>query len=56
LVEQPQPGTYNALVIAVAHKQYTCLSETDFRALLQPGGVLFDLKGVLALGASDLRL
>lgn len=56
LVEQPQPGTYNALVIAVAHKQYTCLSEGDFRALLQPGGVLFDLKGVLALGASDLRL
>ncbi|PFG07926.1 Vi polysaccharide biosynthesis UDP-N-acetylglucosamine C-6 dehydrogenase TviB [Marinobacter sp. LV10MA510-1] len=56
LVEKPQPGTYNALVIAVAHKQYTCLSETDFRALLQPGGVLFDLKGVLALGCSDLRL
>jgi UDP-N-acetyl-D-galactosamine dehydrogenase len=56
LVEQPQPGTYNALVIAVTHKQYTCLSEGDFRALLQPGGVLFDLKGVLALGCSDLRL
>jgi UDP-N-acetyl-D-galactosamine dehydrogenase len=56
LVEQPQPGTYNALVIAVAHKQYTSLAEADFRALLQPGGVLFDLKGVLALGASDLRL
>ncbi|PFG53743.1 UDP-N-acetyl-D-galactosamine dehydrogenase [Marinobacter sp. LV10R520-4] len=56
LVEQPQPGTYNALVIAVAHKQYTCLAEADFRALLQPGGVLFDLKGVLALGCSDLRL
>jgi UDP-N-acetyl-D-galactosamine dehydrogenase len=56
LVEQPQPGTYNALVIAVAHKQYTSLAEADFRALLQPGGVLFDLKGVLALGCSDLRL
>jgi hypothetical protein len=43
LVEQPQPGTYNALVIAVAHKQYTCLSEGDFRTLLQPGAVAWSL-------------
>jgi UDP-N-acetyl-D-galactosamine dehydrogenase len=56
LVSDPAPGQYAAMVLAVAHKEYACLSGAEFRSLLQENGLVFDLKGVLPAEHSDLRL
>lgn len=37
---------YDAVVIAVAHKQYKSLTKEDFKTLLKPDGLLVDVKGV----------
>ncbi|MGO1502895.1 MAG: Vi polysaccharide biosynthesis UDP-N-acetylglucosamine C-6 dehydrogenase TviB [Marinobacter sp.] len=56
LLETPQAGHYDALILAVPHKEYASMAAGDLRAYLKEGGVLFDLKGVLPLGLADLRL
>ncbi|KKB79300.1 Vi polysaccharide biosynthesis protein VipA/TviB [Devosia soli] len=56
LAELPANNTYNAIIIAVAHKQFIELGPDKIRALLQPGGVIFDVKGVLPAAAVDGRL
>ncbi|MFO7656826.1 MAG: nucleotide sugar dehydrogenase [Bacteroidales bacterium] len=45
LADRPKPG-YDAVIIAVAHKEYTRLSEDDFKALLNDKGIIFDIKGL----------
>ena len=40
-------GRYDGIILAVPHKEYADLSEDDFKLLLNPGGVLMDIKGVL---------
>lgn len=39
-------GMYDAVIVCVSHKEYTRLGETDFAAILKPGGVLADIKGL----------
>ncbi|MBW6460074.1 MAG: nucleotide sugar dehydrogenase [Bacteroidales bacterium] len=39
-------GKYDAVIVAVAHRDYTGLQESDFRALLNERGILFDLRGL----------
>jgi UDP-N-acetyl-D-galactosamine dehydrogenase len=39
-------GVYDAVIVAVAHKEYENLTFSDFSKLLKPGGVLADLKGL----------
>ena len=56
LVEELTPQHYEAIVLAVPHREYAAMSTADLRQLLSPDGVLFDLKGVLPLGEADLRL
>ncbi|PFG53746.1 nucleotide sugar dehydrogenase [Marinobacter sp. LV10R520-4] len=56
LTEAASNGDYDALILAVPHREYLGMTTGDFRAYLKQGGVLFDLKGVLPLGAADLRL
>jgi len=53
---EAQPGAYDAVVLAVAHKQFTELGVEKIRALGKPAHVLYDLKYILPLQASDLRL
>jgi UDP-N-acetyl-D-galactosamine dehydrogenase len=45
-------GTYDAVVLAVAHREFENL---DLRALT-PQGLVYDVKGLLPKGASDWRL
>lgn len=45
-------GTYDAVVLAVAHREFESL---DLRALT-PHGLVYDVKGLLPKGASDWRL
>lgn len=57
LVEQPEAGAYDAIIIAVAHAQFRDLGVAGLRAFGKPGHhVLYDLKYVLAPGEADLRL
>ncbi len=39
--------TYDLVVLAVAHREYRAMSETELRALVKPGGTLADIKRVL---------
>ncbi len=52
----PETGDYDALVLAVAHADFLELGPARLRALLAPGGVLFDMKSAFPRDASDLRL
>ncbi|WP_372785068.1 nucleotide sugar dehydrogenase [Phenylobacterium sp.] len=56
LIAAPRPGVYDAIVLAVAHKQFTELGPEAIRAFGGPKSVLFDVKSVLPKGAADLRL
>jgi len=49
----PTSQRYDAIVMAVAHSQFTGL---DLRQLLNPGGVIYDVKGILDREIIDGRL
>jgi UDP-N-acetyl-D-glucosamine/UDP-N-acetyl-D-galactosamine dehydrogenase len=55
LIDTPQPGTYDAVVIAVAHEQFVALGD-GIRAFGKSEHVVYDLKYVLPASGSDLRL
>jgi hypothetical protein len=40
----------------VAHRQFSVLSAEHWRQLLEPAGVLFDLKGIVPRELGPLRL
>jgi UDP-N-acetyl-D-galactosamine dehydrogenase len=56
LLAQPQPGTYDAIVLAVAHRQYVDMGVNAIRAWLKPDGVLYDVKSVLPRDGVEERL
>jgi UDP-N-acetyl-D-galactosamine dehydrogenase len=55
-VGQPEPGTYDGVILAVAHNDFRTMGAKGIRALGKPVHVLYDLKYVLAADAVDLRL
>jgi UDP-N-acetyl-D-galactosamine dehydrogenase len=56
LGDLPTPGTYDAIVIAVAHDQFKDLGGKVIREYLKPEGIVYDLKGAIASQYVDLRL
>jgi UDP-N-acetyl-D-glucosamine/UDP-N-acetyl-D-galactosamine dehydrogenase len=56
LAKPPAPGQYAAIVLAVGHQQFAQMGIEGIQALGQPGAVVFDVKGILPLGAADARL
>jgi UDP-N-acetyl-D-galactosamine dehydrogenase len=56
LKEFPVKGQYAAIVLAVAHHQFVTLGEQGIKAWGQPSAVVYDVKGILPLGAADGRL
>ncbi len=56
LIDQPAEGQYDAIVLAVAHRQFNEMGAAAIRALGRPNTVIFDVKSTLPLGAADLRL
>ncbi|MDF0748971.1 Vi polysaccharide biosynthesis UDP-N-acetylglucosamine C-6 dehydrogenase TviB [Marinobacter sp. 71-i] len=52
----PEKAYYDAVLLAVPHREYAARSSGELREYLKDNGVLFDLKGVLPLGEADLRL
>jgi UDP-N-acetyl-D-galactosamine dehydrogenase len=56
VVRQPSLGTYDAIIIAVAHSQFKELSVDSIRSFGKPSHVLYDLKYLFPVQDSDLRL
>lgn len=55
-VAQPEAGTYDATILAVAHREFSELGAEGIRAWGKPEHVLYDLKYLLPKEAVDLRL
>jgi len=55
-VAAPTRGHYDAIVVAVAHRQFLELGTSGIRAFANPNAVIFDIKHVLPKGQSDGRL
>jgi UDP-N-acetyl-D-galactosamine dehydrogenase len=55
-IAQPNSGSYDAIILAVAHYQFKDMAAAAIRALGKPTAVLYDLKHVLSAQESDLRL
>jgi UDP-N-acetyl-D-galactosamine dehydrogenase len=55
LVKEPSTD-YDAIIVAVNHKEYKSMSEQDFKALLKNGqGVFVDVKGIFKGRITDLE-
>jgi len=52
----PATGSYEAVVVAVAHRVFRELGAASIRACVRPGGVVFDVKGILPRDSVDGRL
>ncbi|MGC3895551.1 Vi polysaccharide biosynthesis UDP-N-acetylglucosamine C-6 dehydrogenase TviB [Pseudomonas urmiensis] len=55
-VQELVGGTYDAVILAVAHQQFKEMGVANIRAVGKPEHVLYDLKYLLPAEASDLRL
>jgi UDP-N-acetyl-D-galactosamine dehydrogenase len=55
-VRQPEPGAYDAIIIAVAHHQFKSMGAASIRAFGKPNHVLYDLKYLLPSVDADIRL
>lgn len=55
-VSEPAHGAYDAIVIAVAHRQFHEMAAAGIRAFGKPGAVIYDVKYVLPRDAVDGRL
>lgn len=55
-VDNLQPGQYDSIILAVAHKQFAEMGADQIRALGKVEHILYDLKYTLPADVSDLRL
>lgn len=53
---EPAAGRYDAVVLAVNHREFAALGADKVRKFGRPGAVFFDVKGVFAKADSDGRL
>jgi len=55
-VSQPDASHYDAVVLAVAHRQFLEMGSQQLRALCKPDGILYDVKHLLPVSETDGRL
>ncbi|MFN2309384.1 MAG: Vi polysaccharide biosynthesis UDP-N-acetylglucosamine C-6 dehydrogenase TviB [Gammaproteobacteria bacterium] len=55
-IAEPKRGHYDAIILAVAHKQFAALGVEGIRAFGKPNAVLFDVKYVFPAAQVDGRL
>lgn len=56
LTTEPAAGTYDAVILAVAHREFAEMGAEAIHALCRSEHLVYDLKYVLPADASDLRL
>ena len=54
--EMPAAKDYDAIILAVGHRDVVALGSSHFRGMLREGGVFFDMKSAFPASESDLRL
>ncbi|WP_313617424.1 nucleotide sugar dehydrogenase [Agrobacterium sp.] len=52
----PESDDYSAVIVAVGHKQFKEMGTHELRNLLQPNGVLLDVKSIFSKESADWRL
>ncbi len=52
----PKSGAYDAVIVAVPHREFIEFGAAAVQALGKPGAVTFDVKGIFPKGESDGRL
>jgi UDP-N-acetyl-D-galactosamine dehydrogenase len=55
-IETPNQGDYDAVIIAVGHRQFAALGADGIRAFGKPSSIVYDVKYVLPRDAVDGRL
>ncbi len=55
-VETPEIGAYDAILVAVGHREFVSLGSDAIRTFGKDGAVLYDIKGIFGKSGSDLRL
>lgn len=50
LLKEPAAGQYDAVIVAVAHREFKAMGAAGIRALTKPQGIVFDVKYVLPAG------
>lgn len=56
VVQQPEKQAYDAVIFAVAHKQFKALSDNEIKGMLKNEHVIYDLKYMLDPELADIRL
>jgi UDP-N-acetyl-D-galactosamine dehydrogenase len=56
LIAEPEAGVYDAVVLAVAHREFAALGVTGIGRFTKPEAVIYDVKHVLPKAAVDGRL
>ena len=56
LIAEPAQGSYDAIILAVAHQQFKAMGAAAIHALGRSNHVIYDLKYVLDRQQSDIRL
>ena len=56
LTNDPAEGSYDAIIVAVAHDEFSAMGLQGVRNFGKAGAVLFDVKGIFGKAGSDLRL
>jgi UDP-N-acetyl-D-galactosamine dehydrogenase len=55
-VARPEPGAYDAVVLAVAHAAFLDMDAARIAALQAPGGIVYDVKSAWPRASVDGRL
>jgi len=53
---EPTAGSYDAVVLAVAHESFKAMDDAHIRSLLAPGGLVYDVKSTWPRSVVDDRL
>ncbi|PHR84367.1 MAG: Vi polysaccharide biosynthesis UDP-N-acetylglucosamine C-6 dehydrogenase TviB [Colwellia sp.] len=56
LIDKPKSAHYDAVIFAVAHKEFIALSNDDIKGLMKTEHVIYDLKYMLDPQLADIRL
>ena len=56
IVNELPKGPFDAVILAVKHEPIAKMGEAGIKALLAPGGLIYDLKGILPPGVSHARI
>lgn len=55
-IEKPKPGAYDAIILAVAHREFKEMGAKEIRSFGKPDAILYDIKGLFGKADSDMRL